>query len=190
MVNRISSERKVKRNLGTSNRRPHIVPMTYFEGSLGDILKPGDVRINLPGTFLGRHFRTSAGHALDVKLECPRDGQKWSLRDLLRANICWLGYSIFQKKINLKRSDKYVAFTKYISINKYNKYISIYYTWQKYNKVIQNRKIKIAAPTWNEKFELSDVSVFCIKYSRLFWIYLKGIWKNDWQSFNKNISNK
>ena len=35
-----------------------------------------------------------------------------------------------------------------------------------------NNKFKISAPTWNEESELPDI-IFCIKYSRLFWIYLK-----------------
>ena len=34
-----------------------------------------------------------------------------------------------------------------------------------------NNKFKISAPTWNDKFELPDG--FYIKYSRLFWVYLK-----------------
>ena len=34
-----------------------------------------------------------------------------------------------------------------------------------------NNKFKISAPTWNDKFDLPDG--FYIKYSRLFWVYLK-----------------
>ena len=43
-----------------------------------------------------------------------------------------------QDKINLKRSDEYVALSN----------ISIYYTWKNI-KVIQNNKFEALAPTWN-----------------------------------------
>ena len=51
-------------------------------------------------------------------------------------------------KINLKRSDKYVALSN----------LSIYYTWKNIKKSCKNNKFKISGPTWNEEFELSDVS--------------------------------
>ena len=51
-------------------------------------------------------------------------------------------------KINLKRSDKYVALSN----------ISIYYTWKNIKKSYKNNKLKISAPTWNEEFELPDGS--------------------------------
>ena len=63
-------------------------------------------------------------------------------------------------KINLKRSDKYVALSN----------LSIYYTWQITKKVIQRQQISCDV---NEEFELPDGSNFCIRYLRLFWIYLK-----------------
>ena len=50
-------------------------------------------------------------------------------------------------KINLTRSDKYVALSN----------ISIYYTWKNI-KPHKNNKFKISAPTWNEEFELPDGS--------------------------------
>ena len=50
-------------------------------------------------------------------------------------------------KINLKRSDKYVALSK----------LSIYYTWKKIKKFIQN-KFKMSASTWIEEFESPDGS--------------------------------
>ena len=52
-------------------------------------------------------------------------------------------------KINLKRSDKYVALSN----------LSIYYTWKNIKKSYKNNKYKISAPTWNEKFELPDESI-------------------------------
>ena len=51
-------------------------------------------------------------------------------------------------KINLKRSDKYVA-----SSN-----LTMYYTWKNIKKSYKNNKFKISAPTWNEEFELLDGS--------------------------------
>ena len=51
-------------------------------------------------------------------------------------------------KINLKRSDKYVALSN----------LSIYYTWKNIKKSYKNNKFKISAPTWYEEFELPDGS--------------------------------
>ena len=49
-------------------------------------------------------------------------------------------------KINLKRSDKYVALSN----------LSIYYTWKNIKKSYKNNKFTISVPTWNEEFELTD----------------------------------
>ena len=43
-------------------------------------------------------------------------------------------------KINLERSDKYVA----------SSGLSIYYTWKNIKKSYTNNKSRISAPTWNE----------------------------------------
>ena len=51
-------------------------------------------------------------------------------------------------KINLKRSDKYVALSN----------LSIYYTWKNIKKSYKNNKFKISAQTLNEEFELPDGS--------------------------------
>ena len=51
-------------------------------------------------------------------------------------------------KINLKRSDKYVALSS----------LSMYYTRKKIKKSYMTNKFKISAPTWNEEFELPDGS--------------------------------
>ena len=61
-------------------------------------------------------------------------------------------------KINLKRSDRYVALSN----------LSIYYTWKNIKKSYKKNKFKISAPAWNEELELPDT-----RYSRLFSIYLK-----------------
>ena len=52
-------------------------------------------------------------------------------------------------KINLKRSDEYVALSK----------LTIYYTLKKIKKPYQIDKFKISAPAWNDKFELPDGSI-------------------------------
>ena len=49
-------------------------------------------------------------------------------------------------KINLKRSDKYVALSN----------LMIYYTQKNIKKSSKNNKFKISCPTWNEEFQLSD----------------------------------
>ena len=49
-------------------------------------------------------------------------------------------------KIDLKRSDKYVALSN----------LSMYYTWRNKEKSCKNNKFKISAPTRNEEFELPD----------------------------------
>ena len=51
-------------------------------------------------------------------------------------------------KINLKRSDKWVALPS----------LSIYYTWKNIKKSYRNNKFEISAPTWNEEFDLVDGS--------------------------------
>ena len=47
-------------------------------------------------------------------------------------------------KINLKRSDKYVALSNF----------SVYYKWKDIKKLYSYNKLKIIVPTWNEEFEL------------------------------------
>ena len=51
-------------------------------------------------------------------------------------------------KINLTRSDKYVALSN----------LSIYYTWKNIKKSYKNNMLEISALTWNEEFELPDGS--------------------------------
>ena len=52
-------------------------------------------------------------------------------------------------KINLKRSDEYVASSK----------LSIYYTWENIKKSYKNN---ISAATWNKEFELHDGSYYVL----------------------------
>ena len=51
-------------------------------------------------------------------------------------------------KINLKRSDKYVALSN----------LSIYYAWKNIKKSYKNNKLKISCPMWNNQFELPNGS--------------------------------
>ena len=51
-------------------------------------------------------------------------------------------------RINLKRSDKYVALSN----------LSTYYTWKNFRNSEKNNKFKISAPTWNEEFYLVILS--------------------------------
>ena len=51
-------------------------------------------------------------------------------------------------KINLKRSDKYVALSN----------LSIYYAWKNIKKSYKYNKFKTSAAIWNEEFELPDGS--------------------------------
>ena len=50
--------------------------------------------------------------------------------------------------LDLNSSNKYLALQK----------LSIYYTWRKIRKQYKNNKLKITAPTWNDKFKLADGS--------------------------------
>ena len=47
-------------------------------------------------------------------------------------------------KIDLRRGEKSVA-----SSN-----LSIYYTWKNIKNSYNNNKVKVSAPTWNDKFDL------------------------------------
>ena len=49
-------------------------------------------------------------------------------------------------KINLKRSDKYVALSN----------LSIYYIWKNIKMSCKNNEFKISATTWNKQFKLPD----------------------------------
>ena len=66
------------------------------------------------------------------------------------------------EKLNLKRSDRYLSLSDLI----------IYYTWKNIKKSCKNNKYKISTPTWNEEWIKSRI-IFCNRYLRLFWIYLK-----------------
>ena len=61
--------------------------------------------------------------------------------------LVWL-FPNLTDKIDLKRSDKYVALSS----------LSIYYTWKNTKKSYKNNEFKISALTWDKEFELPDGS--------------------------------
>ena len=64
-------------------------------------------------------------------------------------------------KINLTRSDEYVAFSN----------LSIYSTWKDIKKSYKNNKFKISAPTWNEGFQLTDGS-YSVSHNQDYFDYI------------------
>ena len=68
-------------------------------------------------------------------------------------------------KINLKRSDKYVALSN----------LRIYYTWKNIKKSYKTNKFKMSAPRWNKGFELPDGSYSTSDIQDYFEYYLKNI---------------
>ena len=93
----VSSKRKVKRKLGTSNRWSHIVPKTCFQGRLRDVLRtswgrpetisqgrPLGGRLGHPQDVISRYPQdVGLGRPQDVRSRRPRDGQIGSLGDVL-----------------------------------------------------------------------------------------------------------
>ena len=68
-------------------------------------------------------------------------------------------------KINLKRSDKYLALSN----------LSIYNTWKNIAESYKNNKFKISVPTCNEEFELPDGSYSVSDFQDYFEYMLKNM---------------
>ena len=68
-------------------------------------------------------------------------------------------------KINLKRSEKFVALSN----------LSIYYTYKNIKMSHKNNKFKISAPTWNEEFKLPDGSYSISDIQEYFEYILKNM---------------
>ena len=68
-------------------------------------------------------------------------------------------------KINLKRSDKYVALSS----------LSIYYAWKNIKKSYKSNEFKISAPTWNQELALSDGSYSVSDIQEYFEYILKSM---------------
>ena len=54
----------------------------------------------------------------------------------------------FTNKLDLRIGKKVIALSN----------LSIYYTWKNIKSSYNNNKFKISAPTWNDEFELPDIS--------------------------------
>ena len=79
-------------------------------------------------------------------------------------------------KINLKRSDKYVALSN----------LSIYYTWKSIKNLYKNNKFKISAPTWKERLDYIPDGLYSVSDIQ---DYFKYILKN-YQTVTDNPSLK
>ena len=73
------------------------------------------------------------------------------------------------ERINLKRSDKYVALSNLI----------IHYTWKNTKKSCSNNKFKISKSTWDEQFQLLDRSYSVSDIQDYFDYISKNSWKSD-----------
>ena len=71
-------------------------------------------------------------------------------------------------KLDLRRGEKSIALSN----------LSIYYTWKNIKSSYNNNKFKISAPTWNDKFELPDVSYSATNIQDYFEYILKTHGKN------------
>ena len=69
------------------------------------------------------------------------------------------------QRLDLRSLDKHVALQN----------LSIYYTWKNIRKQYKNNKLKIIAPTWNDKFKLPDGS-YSVSHIQ---DYIKYIIKNQ-----------
>ena len=70
-------------------------------------------------------------------------------------------------KTDLKRIDKYVALSN----------LCIYYTWKNIKKSHKNNKFKISNRMKDSSYL---ILMFCVRYSRLFWVSYQKAWKTDW----------
>ena len=64
-------------------------------------------------------------------------------------------------KLDLRLGEKVIALSN----------LSIYYTWKNIKSSYNNNKFKISAPTWSDW--ITRWILFNIRYSSLFWVYLK-----------------
>ena len=72
----------------------------------------------------------------------------------------------FTDKIDLKRSDKYVALSN----------LSSSFTWKNMKKLYKNNKLEISAQMWNDKFELPDEAYSVSDMQNYFEYILKKHW--------------
>ena len=74
-------------------------------------------------------------------------------------------------KLELRIDEKFIALSN----------LSICYTWRKIKTLYNNNEFKISAPTWNDKFELSDGSYSVLDIQD----YFKYILKKHGENTNK-----
>ena len=72
-------------------------------------------------------------------------------------------------KLDFRRGEQSIALSN----------LSIFYTCKNIKSSYNNNKFKISAPTCNDKFEIARWIKFCIRYSKLFSVYLKKTWRTD-----------
>ena len=70
-------------------------------------------------------------------------------------------------KLDLKRGEKSIALSN----------VGIYYIWKNIKSSYNNNKFKISAPTWNDEFELPDLSYSISDIQGYFAYILKNIMK-------------
>ena len=70
-------------------------------------------------------------------------------------------------KLDLRIGEKVIALSN----------LSIYYTWKNIKNSYNNNKIKIPAPTWNNKFKLPDGSYSVSDIQDYFECILKKTWR-------------
>ena len=72
----------------------------------------------------------------------------------------------FPNKLDLRMCEKIIALSN----------LSTYYTWKNIKSSYNNNKLKISAPTWNDKFELPDGSYSVSDIQDYFEYILKKAW--------------
>ena len=72
-------------------------------------------------------------------------------------------------KLDLKIGEKIITLSN----------LSIYYTWKYIKSSYNNNKLKISAPTWNDKFELPYGSYSVSDIEDYFEYILKKLWENS-----------
>ena len=92
------------------------------------------------------------------------NSQNSETSDLLRISLN------LSDRIDLKRSDKYVALSSLI----------VYYTWKNTKKPCSNNKFKISKATWDEQFELLDRSYSVSDIQNYLDYIRKNSWNSDW----------
>ena len=70
-------------------------------------------------------------------------------------------------KLDLRIGEKTIALS----------YLSIYYTWRNIKSSYNNNKLKISAPTWNDKIELPDGSYSVSNIQDYFEYNLEKSWR-------------